>query len=538
MAEVVARFGDRVVDVAHLGARKRKRTAHVLLGAGALAMLGGIGLFAYETAQPWDAWSEASLEAQARGAQAPGKPGLGTGALGLGLALFGLVPFVAGGLRMRDDFEQSYAIGEAPGARITVSGVGLPTPDSFDLVRREGDAVVLRFAPQMRGYVDVGGRRHALADLSARDEGSQRAYALPHGAKAQIEHGGMSFWVRAVDPAKLALARAPIDKPYWAATGGVGAAAAALITMMSMMPEDGLSFAWEDEVQQARYARYLLQMDEQRDEPTQSTEPEAGPSDGGGEPGQRHAGDEGKAGKPGAKSPRGKMSLKRKPGHPPQLARNQNPEQLASEAGILGIMQQQSGGMIASPFGGAFQAGDADENVWGQLTGEYVAEAGGNGAMGLVGTGRAGGGSAKGLVGLGNTGLIGSKKGDPRGRLGSAPFGGRGPRKAPPPRHGVEKTTGGMDKSVIRRVVRSHINEVRACYNQALTRNPNAAGKVEVAFIISTTGKVTTSTVTQNALRDVAAGKCVAKAVKRWRFPRPLGGSAVTVHYPFVFRAG
>ena len=34
-------------------------------------------------------------------------------------------------------------------------------------------------------------------------------------------------------------------------------------------------------------------------------------------------------------------------------------------------------------------------------------------------------------------------------------------------------------------------------------------------------------------MKDAGVGRCVAKAVKRWKFPRPPGGGMVLVTYPF-----
>jgi hypothetical protein len=91
----------------------------------------------------------------------------------------------------------------------------------------------------------------------------------------------------------------------------------------------------------------------------------------------------------------------------PQMARNFDPEMAASQAGILGVMQPQSGHFLASPYGGAFAVGNDDADVWGGLTGTEIGEAYGVGGLGLVGTGRGGGGTGEGTIGLGNTGLIG-----------------------------------------------------------------------------------------------------------------------------------
>ena len=59
----------------------------------------------------------------------------------------------------------------------------------------------------------------------------------------------------------------------------------------------------------------------------------------------------------------------------PQMARNFDPDMNARNAGILGVVQQESGHFLASPYGGAFAVGNDDENVWGGLGGTEVGDA-------------------------------------------------------------------------------------------------------------------------------------------------------------------
>lgn len=68
----------------------------------------------------------------------------------------------------------------------------------------------------------------------------------------------------------------------------------------------------------------------------------------------------------------------------PQLARNFDPDTNARQAGLLGLLQQESGHFLASPYGSAFAVGD-----------EAIGESYGIGGLGLVGTGRGGGGSSE-----------------------------------------------------------------------------------------------------------------------------------------------
>jgi hypothetical protein len=215
--------------------------------------------------------------------------------------------------------------------------------------------------------------------------------------------------------------------------------------------------------------------------------------------GQRHKGEEGKMGKPG------------------------------------------DGHYLASPHGGPFAVGNDDEDVWGGLSGTEVGEAYGAGGLGLVGTGRGGGGTGEGTIGLGDTGLIGKGggggTGSGYGRGAGAGFGGRG-AAVPQVRQAKAEVNGNLDKDIVRRIVRAHINEVRSCYNAGLTKDPALGGRVEVQFVIADTGKVSSSVVGSTTLGDPDVGKCIALAVKRWTFPKPQGGGEVQVMYPFILESG
>lgn len=199
--------------------------------------------------------------------------------------------------------------------------------------------------------------------------------------------------------------------------------------------------------------------------------------------------------------------------------------ELARSAGLLGALSSSSGGSLASPYGSAFAVGDDDEDVWGGLTGTEVGEAFGVGGLGLVGTGRGGGGTGEGTIGTIGGGGSGSG--------GSAGLGGVS-RRVPRVRQSKATVKGSLDKDIIRRIVRAHINEVRHCYNKGLVKDDELAGKVTIDFTIAATGKVSVAEVDSTTLSDADVGKCIAKAVKRWKFPKPAGGGVVVVKYPFV----
>ena len=161
------------------------------------------------------------------------------------------------------------------------------------------------------------------------------------------------------------------------------------------------------------------------------------------------------------------------------------------------------------------------------------------GGLGLVGTGRGGGGTGEGTIGLGTLGTIGKGGG---GGSGSGYGRGRGRlrgRKARAPRvvAGRAAVRGALDKEIIRRIIRRHINEVKYCYQKELQSNPDLFGRIIIQFTISPTGQVVTSKVQTSTMKNKNVETCIAMAVRRWLFPKPKGGGIVIVSYPFVLRA-
>lgn len=140
-----------------------------------------------------------------------------------------------------------------------------------------------------------------------------------------------------------------------------------------------------------------------------------------------------------------------------------------------------------------------------------------------------------------NTRLALSERGAaPAGGMASTSVPGEAPAKIPAGGGevvaGATVVMGSMSKDIIRRVVRTHMPEIRSCYETRLQLNPKLAGKVTLSFVIGTQGTVQSVKVQSSTLPDEVVGQCLTKAVKRWKFPRPDGG-IVKVNYPFVFRA-
>ena len=99
---------------------------------------------------------------------------------------------------------------------------------------------------------------------------------------------------------------------------------------------------------------------------------------------------------------------------------------------------------------------------------------------------------------------------------------------------GSPKVIGVLDKKVISRVIKRHMNEIKYCYEKELVKSKNLKGKVVVAFTIGTTGTVASASIKSSTINNSKVEKCMVQKIKRWKFPSP-GGGIVKVSYPFIF---
>jgi hypothetical protein len=199
--------------------------------------------------------------------------------------------------------------------------------------------------------------------------------------------------------------------------------------------------------------------------------------------------------------------------------------------------------MLALFGGAAFQAvvgetsalGSEADDVFAHLEGRTIAQAWGAGGLGQKGTGAGGGDTGRSMLPGSGFRTIGS--GDRH--SGSGGYGDRvaelGPRKPRAPDISILAVVvrGGLDREIVRRVVRQHLNEVRYCYEEALPRQPTLAGRVVARFTIAPTGRVLVSALQTSSLGSPAVEACIVAATRRWQFPQPAGGGLVVVSYPF-----
>ncbi len=95
----------------------------------------------------------------------------------------------------------------------------------------------------------------------------------------------------------------------------------------------------------------------------------------------------------------------------------------------------------------------------------------------------------------------------------------------------------GLTKEEVARVIHSHMNEIRYCYESGILKDPTIAGKLLIDFRINASGLVPNAGVTEASLRDPFVSQCLLSKLKAWKFPHPRGGVMVAVSYPFIFKS-
>ena len=436
------------------------------------------------------------------------------------------------GLKRRGRVNPNFIIGSDSGADAPVNPEYVPSP-SHPLVAAQGMDYVVNVTPRMEGEVYVDGQGYPLAQF-VQQRGS--SFSLPPSGYARLECGESTFFVTATNRPRV------LDVPFmtwrWneqVYTVGSAVALLLFLLMIFSVPPDPKSLSLDLFNSDNRFVKFLIKPPEEKEEEIPEWLKSKKPEEQGGK-GKRHKGEEGKMGKKTSKNKEGLYGLKGPKDNPdPHLAKKLAEEQ-AKNAGILGVLKQSEGSHIASIFGRDSALGSDASDVLGGLVGNQIGEAYGVGGLGLVGTGSGGGGTGEGTIGLGNLGTIGKGGGGGNGSGYGRGAGGLGGRraKAPDVIPGTANVRGSLDKEIIRRIIRRHINEVKYCYEQELTKKPNLGGRIMVQFTIAASGQVIASVLQNSTMSNAKVENCTVQAVRRWEFPKPLGGGIVIVSYPFV----
>ena len=452
------------------------------------------------------------------------------GGIGLGIALCYM------GLKRRGRTNPNFVVGGDANADAPL-GPDFIGGQSFSLVSTTGADFLVNVTPSMTGEVLLDNQVVPLPQFVQQRGAS---FSLGDRGRAKIDCGETTFLVSATPKPRTF----PVPFLVWrwseqAYTVGTAIGLLLFLLMIFSVPPDPKSLSLDLFNADSRFVNFLIKPPEEKEEEIPEWLKKKGPDEQGGK-GKRHKGEEGKMGKKTSKNKEGLYGLKGPKDNPdPHLAKKLAEEQ-AKNAGILGVLKMAEGSHLASIFGRDTAAGNDAENVLGGLIGNQIGEAYGVGGLGLVGTGTGGGGTGEGTIGLGNFGTIGKGGGGGNGSGYGRGAGGLGGRRARAPDviPGQANVRGSLDKEIIRRIIRRHINEVKYCYETELTKKADLAGRISVQFTIAATGTVIASVLQSSTMGNIRVENCVVQAVRRWEFPKPLGGGIVIVSYPFNFTAG
>lgn len=95
------------------------------------------------------------------------------------------------------------------------------------------------------------------------------------------------------------------------------------------------------------------------------------------------------------------------------------------------------------------------------------------------------------------------------------------------------------DREAVRRAVKTHLSEVKTCYDDAIKKDSKLGkGKIVIDFDVDDTGKVTSAKINEKktTLKSRDVQQCLVGKFKSWTFPASPKGTIAAVSYPFVFQ--
>jgi TonB family protein len=414
---------------------------------------------------------------------------------------------------------QPLTIGTGPKNIFVINHPSLPR--THTLFVNKGGAYELVFTESMRGKISIHGGGAPLDFAQIRAQGIAKkkgdTFHLPltenHRGKIMLGDATLIFQF-VVPPPQPARAKLPaaargsfwksLDWPYFSALFAIALVEAPIvITLQFVDPPKEITLDQVD----SRFASLIIPdykpVEEKNDKAEEKGKAVASTKK------------EAKAKKAGPESEEAAAKAK--------AARSAEIRKSINNKGILGILgtagEGSASGAVADVFGsGSSLDGDLDSAFEG-ISGVGVATTGG------MSTTRGGGsGEAATIGGLATAGG------------GEVGLQGKAERKVGAVKAAAPEVDGSLDSNVIARYVRGRMRSIQDCYEKELKRDPSLAGKIEIEFTISESGDVEDASVVTNQMGSDAVGNCIISRVKRWRFPKPDGGS-VTVSYPFIFTA-
>ncbi len=496
--EIVARFRGVVVDVRHVRwTEPPTLSPRALVSAGVILCALGLAL------------------------------ALRGGAWGLPLLALGLPLVALAHVRTSDHPGTRYVIGEGPDVDLTVALPAGASRDAFALIVALQNGAVLGLPPGARGVV----AGEPPLDIEAALAQGRRSIALPSAGKTLIELGELTLEIATVDAAVLEPARLAID--HLSLASHVSAAVVLGGLLWALEPHEQAEIKAVDGERFERVARYLAAIEQPQKPPPPPAPPQA------------------------PKRQRVVVEVPREPEVTIQVSPDATPEELErAEAAIREQIDHQRRGFVGRRDGkGSDYAYDrvagilGDERVveaiddftvvaregmraytvtkednvwWDQMTQGPPNMAKHFGGLELAKTERGGGEHAD----------TAPPKTKPK-KVEVPALEEPPPKKLSPEQEmrlrrftnvtfdppNLEADSG-LEKIAFYRYARDHVEGVRACYDDALDRDPSLAGSMKVLIRFDDAGAVTQASTSFTTLTIGAIEACVLKAIRRWH-PEP-----------------
>jgi TonB family protein len=527
--------GEQVVEVAHLmnpRSGEVSRATWAMLGSGAAAGLAALVIFFATVAK--EAAAKGAYDEWIRRGGESSRFAWPHVSAALDFFAFALVVYavvaILRGLRRRAEERapRDFTVGTTPNAHCAV-GAGLLPVAELPLVRaREGGWDLVTCAG-MTGEIEHGLRRETLV--------AGTVVPLAQGMRVMVDAGGQRFFVRATARPK-SHARPLLGGVRWdEQTYLAGSAVAHVLILIGLLsvPRDARALNQDDLPQLVASGHFIVTPPEVKDDLDKRLAKVAGNSEHGGKPGQKSAGPEGLAGSSKIKNKNGALRIKGPANNPDPAMAKALAREMALATEPLRRLGSYSASSTGSIWGREHALGADSESTLGNLTALEPGDSSGNDGLGLRGHGTGGGGNALGTIGLAKIGTVG-RYGNGDDKYGRGWIGGTPKRTATVPEVTATAdpwTKGSLEKEIIRRVVRRHLNEVKYCYEQEVMKHRDIGGRLVVQFTIAGNGTVSSSAVA-TSMGNSTVDHCVTEAVRRWDFPQPKNGGVVIVSYPFV----
>lgn len=396
--------------------------------------------------------------------------------------------------------------------------------DEFELIHQHpgSPAWVLHYTPQMGGTVTRAGQTVPLMEAGGQPaENGTFVLEITDGMQADISLGYFTLEIRSVARSRL-IPLVPLMDMFFINTALVSIFSfASLVSVLLLLPT-GLDDDLDDLTDNmSQFQTVILKPPPKNNEFLERLKEK-----------QQNAAAQKDRGKSGSKKSKNKSKQTRSAVKSEKKEKPSDAEIVAQK--LKELLGDEASGGFAQLFnneagGGALQA------ALGGISGAQVADAYGSGGLSVRGSAPGGGGVAVGTLGMGRVGTMG--RGTGNAAYGSS-AGGLGAKKDRSVKisQGKPIILGSLDKEIIRRVVREHMNQIRYCYERELTRTPGLYGKVQMKWIINGQGRVQSAKVDQTTMKNKTVETCMGRKIRTWKFPKPKGGGIVIVNYPFVFK--